>query len=113
MGAELSINTRYLEYQDGSLMTDGIFMDKDNTTFDAVYGSGNIAPCFMLENGNVKRCNNEANVLCEKSLDDNTFVCLNEEHISSVTLESSTELEIPTKVLLHTYSPKFKTLHMF
>ena len=98
LGADLSYSTRYIEYQDGSLMTDGIFSDDASTAFSSVYGSGAIAPCFELKNGNVQQCISGGAVMCERTLYGNTHICLSKDSLSSVTLDSESELSVPTQV---------------
>ena len=48
VGADWPSETRYMEYQDGSFMTDGNFVDKTDTTFSSLYGGGEKRDCFQL-----------------------------------------------------------------
>ena len=100
IGADWPSATRYMEYQDGSFMTDGKYMDKDGTSFSSLYGGGAHRDCFQLGlSSNVEGCNGNGAVLCEISLYKDTHICLNNDFISSVNLNSSTELPVPTEVI--------------
>lgn len=99
MGAYLGSKTRYIEYQDGSTMSDGIFMDKDSTSFTAMYGAGKPRDCFQLNpDQNVGGCTTLAAVFCEITLFKDTHICLNKEFLSGVTLNTSTVLTVPSAV---------------
>ena len=100
MGAENGVYTRYVEYQDGSLMIDGTFSDKDSTLFTSRYGAGNPKTCFQLNpDKNVGNCNSNAAVFCEITLFKDSHICLNKDFMSSVTLNDTTELSIPSDVI--------------
>ena len=100
LGADWPSVTRYMEYQDGSFMTDGKYMDKDGTSFTSLYGPGDPTTCFQLgASSNVEECNGNGAVLCEISLFKDTHICLNNEFLSSVNLNSSTELIVPAQVI--------------
>ena len=101
IGSELSMNTKYLEFQDGSLMTDGLFLDAINTSFTTLYGGGRPTGCFKLGSliGGVLNCQGGATVLCEITLYKDTHVCLNKDFLSAVNLNTSTELAIPSNVI--------------
>ena len=104
VGADWPSETRYMEYQDGSFMTDGIFVDKIDTTFSSLYGGGEKRDCFQLgSNGNIEGCGGNGAVLCEITLYKDTHICLNNDFLSSVTLNSSTELSVPTEVCLNPF----------
>ena len=99
VGADWPDFTRYLEYQDGSFMTDGTYNDKSGFLFKSLYGAGEPRTCFQLGlNGNIEGCGGSGAVLCEITLDKDTHVCLNNDFLSTVTLNSSTELPISTNV---------------
>ena len=54
VGADWPDSTRYLEYQDGSFMTDGTYNDKSGFLFKSLYGAGEPRTCFQLGlNGNI------------------------------------------------------------
>ena len=99
IGADWPWKTRYMEYQDGSFMSDGKYLDKSDTSFSSLYGAGDPRTCFQLGlNGNVEGCGGSGAVLCEITLDKDTHVCLNNDFLSTITLNSSTELTLPTDV---------------
>ena len=97
IGASWPSKTRYIEYHDGSFMTDAAFADKDRTEYADFYGDGNGEICLGPA-GNIERCNGKGVALCEINLLKDTHVCLNKEFLASVSLNSSPELEIPSQV---------------
>ena len=100
VGADWPDFTRYLEYQDGSFMTDGTYNDKSGFLFKSLYGAGEPRTCFQLGlNGNIEGCGGSGAVLCEITLDKDTHVCLNNDFLSTVTLNSSTELTVSTNTI--------------
>ena len=95
----MSSSTRYIEFQDGTYMTDGTFMDDTNTSFTELYGGGHPIPCFQLnQNSIIGECNDQGAVLCETTLFSDTHICLNKDFLASVSLNMSTELFVPTQV---------------
>ena len=101
LGAGLSSNTRYLEYQDGTIMTDGIFIDHSNTTFPSLYGDGDTTRCFVLDatNQDTHRCSS-VTTLCEKYLHGDTHLCLNKALLdTSMTLEPTAELTVSSNTI--------------
>ena len=79
-------------------MTDGHFIDKNNNTFGTLYGGGHMPSCLqLLPDSNTGECSGGA-VFCEISLFKDTHICLNRDFLSSVSLNESTELEIPSSV---------------
>ena len=95
IGAFWPSKTRYIEYQDGSFLTDAVFADKDRTEYADFYGNGNGEICLGPE-GNIERCNGRGVALCEINLLKDTHVCLNKEFLASVSLK--TELEVHSQV---------------
>ena len=86
----------YLEYFDGSFMTDGSFFDVSGTSFGSVYGGGYPSVCFMIsETGNVVACT-KANVLCEKNLVKDLRMCLNKTS-QGVTINATFSVTFPQK----------------
>ena len=83
-------------------MTDGIMVDRENTSFTEVYGAGWTTDCIQVrgDTGKATRCSGGGVNLCEITLDPDTHVCLNKETLdSSVTLNTSTELSVPSSLL--------------
>ena len=83
-------------------MTDGIMVDRENTSFTEIYGAGWTADCFQIkgDTGKAVRCAGGGVNLCEITLDPDTHVCLNKETLdSSVTLNTTTELLVPTSLI--------------
>ena len=102
LGTEVTLNTRYLEFQDGTIMTDGIMVDRENTSFTGVYGAGYTTHCVQIrgDTGVATRCTGNGVNLCEITLEPDTHVCLNKDTLdSSVTLNATTELTLPTSII--------------
>ena len=89
--------TRYFEFPDSTFMTDGKFMDKDNSDFESVFEYSNHEYCLGTE-GNIGSCNGNGAVICEIPLHQDTHVCLNKAFITTVTLNSTTELQVSQQV---------------
>jgi hypothetical protein len=98
IGAIQSNERSYLEYFDGSFMTDGSFFDVSGTPFGSVYGGGYPSVCFMIsETGNVVACT-KANVLCEKNLVKDLRMCLNKtSQGGGVTINATFSVTFPQK----------------
>ena len=97
IGAFVNSMTRYFEFPDSTFMTDGKFMDKDNSDYESVFGYSNNEYCLGTE-GNVVSCNGNGAVICEIPLHQDTHVCLNKAFITTVTLNSTTELQVSQQV---------------
>ncbi len=53
----MSRTTRYVEFFDGTYMTDGHYSDVSGQVFSNEYGTSWTTSCFMVnENGNIDRC---------------------------------------------------------
>ena len=97
IGAFVNSMTRYFEFPDSTFMTDGKFMDKDNSDYDSVFGYSNNEFCLGTDS-NIGSCNGNGAVICEITLHQDTHVCLNEAFITSVKLNSTTELQVSQQV---------------
>ena len=98
----MSTQTRYMEYHDGSFMVDGLFVDKNNSSFTQLYGGALPRSCLQLSrNGNVEVCNSNGAVFCEVTLYQDAKICLNKDFLSSVSVDPDTELDIPSSVSKH------------
>ena len=102
--------TRFLEFVDGSIMTDGYFSDAAGTWIgDILYGT-QVIRCFIInDKGNVEKCEKKCTdgngspmeceqVLCEKNLVPiDTALCLDKSSVvsSKVTLDNSFDISIP------------------
>ena len=95
IGAFQSTDNTYLQYVDGSIMTDGLFSDAFGQNFGQVYGGGFNTDCFMIDTaGSVQRCSN-ANILCEKKLVRDSKLCLTKTSLAtSLNLNASTAITI-------------------
>ena len=92
---ESGTERHYMEYQDGTFMIDDKLVDKDGTMYTSLNGNG----CMQLgSQGNIVNCDWKAKVLCEVTLYEDTHICLDNDHLTSVTLNSSTELDVPAEV---------------
>ena len=109
--------TRFLEFVDGSIMTDGHFSDASGTWIGDILYGGWTARCFTInEEGNVERCeklctDKNANpmeceqVLCEKALSPiDKALCLDKSSVvpSKVTLDNSFDITIPVSCISST-----------
>ena len=115
IGAVPTALNRYLEYVDGSIMTDGYFSDASHTWIgDLVYGTKN-PDCFVInEEGNVVQCDKKCKnvnqngmecdqVICEKALaPKDKALCLDKSATvpSKITLSDSFDIEIPVRTTL-------------
>ena len=97
IGAFLTSMTRYFEFPDSTFMTDGKFMEKDNSDYDSVFGYSNNEYCLGTE-GYIGSCNGNGAVICEIPLHQDTHVCLNKAFLTTVTLNSTTELQVSQQV---------------
>ena len=112
IGAVASGNNRFLEYVDGSIMTDGHFSDVSNTWIgDILTSSGNrIVNCFRMDkDGIVSKCTNKCltqnghstlceEVICEKAIaPKDKALCLDKDNTipSKITLDNSYDIDIP------------------
>ena len=101
IGADLSSNTRYIEYLDGTIMTDGFFIDNSNTTFSSLYGDGDTTQCFVLDatSQDTHTCSS-VTTLCEKDLHGDTHLCLNKALLdTSMALDPIAELTVPRNTI--------------
>ena len=112
VGAIPTALNRFLEYVDGSIMTDGYFSDASHTWIgDLVYSTKN-PKCFVInEEGNVVNCAKnckDANqngiecdqVICEKFLSpNNKALCLDKSATvpSKITLDDSFDIPISVR----------------
>lgn len=107
--------TRFLEYIDGSIMTDGHFADASNTWIgDVLTSSGNSKhDCFVInQEGIVERCTKKClslegapmkceEVICEKSLvPKDKSLCVDKSNTvpSKITLDDSFDITIPVSI---------------
>ena len=107
--------TRFLEYADGSIMTDGHFSDASNTWIgDILTSSGNnLHDCFIInQEGDVERCAKKClglngatqrceEVICEKCLAPmDKALCLDKSNTvpSKITLDDSFDISIPVSL---------------
>ena len=112
IGAIASGNTRFLEYVDGTIMTDGHFSDVSNTWIgDIIKSSGNsITNCFRMDkDGIVSKCTKKCltqdghdvqceEVICEKAIaPKDKALCLDRDNTipSKITLDDSYDIDIP------------------
>ena len=117
IGAVLTAHTRFLEYVDGSIMTDGHFSDVSNTWIgDLIISSGNdIINCFTLnKDGNVEKCSKKClaltghsraceEVICEKAIaPKDKALCLDADNTvpSKITLDNSVDIDIPVSTYI-------------
>jgi len=97
IGAFQTPDRRYLDFVDGSIMTDGFLNSVAGQFFNTVYGTGtDIASCMMINpDGNIQGCGS-ANVLCEKKLIKETLMCLDKTNLTGIMLyNSSSEITVP------------------
>ena len=99
IGAFQTPDRRYLEYVDGSLMTDGFFSSVADQFFGGLYGTGaDTFSCLMINpSGNIEICTS-ANVLCEKKLIKDSLMCLDNTDLTSLMVyNASSEITIPLR----------------
>jgi hypothetical protein len=100
IGAFQTPDRRYLEFVDGSLMTDGFFSSVSSQFFGTVYGTGtdNIACLMINPSGNIERCTS-ANVLCEKKLIKDTLMCLDKTNLTGLMVYNAlSEINVPLRL---------------
>ena len=110
VGAFETTDRRYIDFVDGSIMTDGYFNSVLNQFFGTLYNTGvNPFTCLAINSGgNIEVCTS-TNVLCEKTLIKDTMLCLNSTDLPEyIVLNTSTTIQIPSKrlVILHVLAYK-------
>jgi hypothetical protein len=101
VGALQTIDRRYIDFVDGSILTDGSFNSVSGQFFGSLYGTGsNVFSCLMIDgSGNIERCSS-ANVICEKTLVKDTQLCLKQSDLPSyISLNSSTTIQLPSNLI--------------
>lgn len=96
IGAFQSQDRRYIEYVDGSIMTDGYFSDVDGHFFGDLYSTNqNTETYFTIStDGNIYP-SSQGFVLCEKSLIKELTMCLESNNLpSNIVLNSSSSIAI-------------------
>jgi hypothetical protein len=114
VGAFQTIDRRYLDFVDGSIMTDGNFNTVLNQFFGSLYGTGvNTLSCLAINSGgNIERCT-RANVLCEKTLVKDTMLCLNNTSLPGyIVLNTSSTIQIPSKNAACYYTISFNVFRV-
>ena len=97
IGAFQTPDRRYLDFVDGSIMTDGFFNSVAGQFFNNVYGTRvDIASCLMINpDGNIQACGS-ANVLCEKKLIKETLMCLDKTNLTGIMIyNASSQITVP------------------
>ena len=107
--------TRFLEYVDGSIMTDGYFSDASGTWIGDILYSTELMNCFIInEEGNVVKCEKKCTaangspmeceqVICEKTIIPwDRALCLDRSSTvpSKVTLDDALVISITVSVFL-------------
>ena len=96
IGAFQSQDRRYIEFVDGSIMTDGYFSDVDGHFFGDLYSTDNNAATYLMisTDGNIYPCLGGF-PLCEKSLIKDLTMCLGSNNLqSNIDLNTSSAIAI-------------------
>ena len=72
-------------------------MDNDQSEHDMIYENDNDDLCLEGD-GNIVSCNGNGAIICEVNLNKDTHVCLKKAFLTSVSLNSSTELQVSQQV---------------
>ena len=95
IGARQTRQNTYIEYADGTFMTNGTFQGSADTAFTNGYSINVFQDCISLtKDGGISKCS-EANIFCEKNLIDDAFACMTASNLdSALTVNQSTSLTI-------------------
>ena len=97
IGAFWPSTTGYMEYQDGTFMTDGKLIDQYNYDYSSLNQSIHDELCLGT-NSQIAGCDGNGGVLCEITLHNDTHICLDNGLLTSVKIDLSTKLDVPAQV---------------
>jgi len=96
IGAFQSQDRRYIEYVDGSLMTDGFFSDVRGQFFGKLYSTNQNGSTYLMikPDGNIYPCDGGF-ALCEKSLIKDLTMCIDSKNLqTNMNVNTSSSINI-------------------